>query len=136
MTKAHETPFTPGQQATVTSRLAVALPGALELLAKSGIGIKSVLTHTKEGDRLMYALAMAIRALYNGHADTIPPSILTRAKAINIRDRDEALIIQALWQAPVPGFKASYTWNLSVVSPEDMQLKHGDQFVYLSDNGS
>ena len=73
MKSIHETPFTPGQQATVISRLAVALPGALEQLAASGIDIKSVLRHTKVGEPLECALAEAIRMLYNGgHTATIP----------------------------------------------------------------
>lgn len=69
----HGTPSscTNGQFATISGRLTIALPRALQL---SGLDVKSVLRHTDEGERLSLALAEALKMLYNGNAATVVTS--------------------------------------------------------------
>jgi hypothetical protein len=61
----------PGQLATVMSRLAIALPRAIE---QSELDIKAILQVSGQGVKLAQALAEAFKMVHNGHANLVNPS--------------------------------------------------------------
>ncbi len=90
----------PHQLAEVQSRIAVALPTALEHLQDRDIDIKGVLRHTGNGERLALAIAEAVCMLYNGHVSTIPHDV----RYINIPVRDMS---DVHWAALLSGYRIS-----------------------------
>jgi hypothetical protein len=60
-----------GQLATVMSRLAIALPRAIE---QSELDIKTILQASGQGVKLSQALAEAFKMIHNGHAKLVNPS--------------------------------------------------------------
>lgn len=100
----------PGQFATISSRITLALPEALKF---SGLDTKSIIKFTDEGERLSHALAEAFNVLYNGNAVTVPH----RFRELNI-DRSTPVESSISW----PVYR-KYDCSLQVRSVTPARIK-------------